>query len=85
MEIHLLAKKHTIGKWATGLLMGPNLHPKRARAWRDDPTQREHVHGEMIPAKESMCMESWSHPGEPERVHASPNHAREEIFPNQIP
>ena len=39
------------------------------------------MHGEMIPAKESTCMESWSHPGEPERIHASPNQAPEEIFP----
>ena len=39
----------------------------------------------MIAPKESTCMESWSHPGDPERVHASPNHAREEIFPNPNP
>ena len=26
-------------------------------------------------------MKTWSPPGEPVRVHASPNHAREEIFP----
>ena len=59
MEIHLLAKKHTIGQWPPGLLMGPNLHPKRARARRDDPTQREHVHGELVSsprAGESTCI-----------------------------
>ena len=39
----------------------------------------------MIPPYEITCMESWSHPEEPEEVHALPNHAREEIFPNQIP
>ena len=59
MEIHLLAKKHTIGQWPPGLLMGPNLHPKTARARRDDPTQREHVHGELVSswrAGESTCI-----------------------------
>ena len=63
-------------QWANGL---PGY------SWDLTPAQREQVHGEMIPPNESTYIESWSHPGEPERVHASPNHAREEIFPNQIP
>ena len=51
-----------------------------------NPTHREHVQGEMIPLKESTCMESWYHPRESTCMEKnSPNHAREEIFPNQIP
>ena len=54
MEIHLLAKKHTIGQWPPGLLMGPNPHPKRARAWRVGlipESQREYMHRITMPEK----------------------------------
>ena len=55
----------------------------RGYSWDLTSTQREHVHGEMIPPKESTCMESWSHPGESTCI-ASPCRRRDISPPNPL-